>query len=447
MLNAFKKLWNDERGNALIIIAAALPLLVGSAGLATDTIEWTLWKRQLQRAADSGALAGVYTRINTDTAAAVNSAVNADLALNNHTDVALATGYPVIERPNDDGTKKKQVKVTLQISKTLPFSSLFITAPPIRATATAASVPGGAQYCIMGLDPSVASTGVEISGSAYVDLGDCSLIANSTNPTTAASNGSSSGGGQGSTVKAASLAAAGGVQYSSSWAVADYDPNSPAAADPFKDIPAPKSTDCTKNITLDGSKNIDRSTTDVAGDVVCITNVKNGSPDGLTVQKTTILGSATYVINGGNLVMNNNNASLSCTGCTIAMTKFGDQANTGSVKLTGGALSITAPTTGTYQGIAFYQDRLATDTGQKTQNQINGNSGQSVTGAIYIPNQSILYNGGGSYSGLGTEVGACMMLVAKRVEFGGNSKIKALDQCTGAGEPKSEAGQRVRLVA
>jgi hypothetical protein len=40
-----------------------------------------------------------------------------------------------------------------------------------------------------------------------------------------------------------------------------------------------------------------------------------------------------------------------------------------------------------------------------------------------------------------------MMLVGKRVEFGGNSKIKALDQCSGAGLPAAEAGQRVRLVA
>ena len=54
--------WKDRRGNALVIAGAALPLLVGAAGLATDTIQWTLWKRQLQRAADSAAIAGVYDR-------------------------------------------------------------------------------------------------------------------------------------------------------------------------------------------------------------------------------------------------------------------------------------------------------------------------------------------------------------------------------------------------
>jgi Flp pilus assembly protein TadG len=450
MLKAFKKLWNSERGNALIIFGACLPLLVGAAGMATDTIEWTLWKRQLQRAADSAAIAGVYTRLKTDTQDAVEAAVNTDLTMNNHVGIALQSSYPQIARPADDGDKKKQVRVTLQVSQALPFSSMFLsTAPNIRATATAASVPGGAQYCVIGLDPSVAATGVEISGSAYIDLGDCSLIANSTNPSTAASNGTASGGGGGgSTVKAASLAAAGGVQYSSQWAVNDYDPNSPAASDPFSSVPTPKSTDCTKTIT-----NMDKNPTypmnrsvaganyDAPGSVVCITG-------DVKIQGALQLApNVTYIVNGGNLTMNSTGASLACTSCTIAMTNFATPASTGNIKLTGGSISMTAPTTGPYKGIALYQDPRATDTGSKTQNQINGNNGQSITGAIYIPNQSVLYNGGGSYSGVGTEVGACMMLIGKRVEFGGNSKIKALDQCTGAGLPAPEAGKRVRLVA
>src|SRR6187549_24673 len=96
MRNAFKKLWNNERGNMVVIAAAALPLLVGSAGLATDTIQWSLWKRQLQRAADSAALAGVYTRLQTNTADAVNAAVTTDLAINNHVGIDLGTGYPKV---------------------------------------------------------------------------------------------------------------------------------------------------------------------------------------------------------------------------------------------------------------------------------------------------------------------------------------------------------------
>ena len=56
MFKLLKKLWRDRRGNALAIAGAALPLIIGSAGLASDTIQWALMKRQLQRTADSAAL-------------------------------------------------------------------------------------------------------------------------------------------------------------------------------------------------------------------------------------------------------------------------------------------------------------------------------------------------------------------------------------------------------
>ena len=62
MISFFRKLWHNKRGNALVIAGACLPMIVGAAGLASDTIQWTLWKRQLQRAADSAAIAGVYDR-------------------------------------------------------------------------------------------------------------------------------------------------------------------------------------------------------------------------------------------------------------------------------------------------------------------------------------------------------------------------------------------------
>jgi hypothetical protein len=156
------------------------------------------------------------------------------------------------------------------------------------------------------------------------------------------------------------------------------------------------------------------------------------------------------VLNGIDLTMNETAASLNCGSCTIAMTKFGDPANTGNIKITGGTVNLTAPdkdSSSPYKGIAIYQDRLAKDDGTKAQNHINGNSGQSVTGAIYIPGRSVLYNGGGNYSGLPLEVGACMMLIGKRVEFGGNSKIETLSDCEQSGLPPAEAGKRVRLVA
>ncbi len=147
MRKAFKKLWDDKRGNALIIAGAALPLLVGAAGLATDTIQWALWKRQLQRAADSAALAGVYDRIANDSSTAnVANAVDYDLGKHDHTNITLL-GAPEVDYPT--GTNwTNPVRVELALQKNLGFSSLFLPSPPVvTARATAATVATGV-YCV-----------------------------------------------------------------------------------------------------------------------------------------------------------------------------------------------------------------------------------------------------------------------------------------------------------
>jgi Flp pilus assembly protein TadG len=134
MLKAFKKLWNDERGNMLVISGVALPLLVGAAGLATDTIQWAVWKRELQRAADSAAIAGVYDRVQAKGATTTaETAINRDLEVNYHLGFDMLDDYPEISYPADTTTDKKKVKVVLAVQRRLGFSGMFMTsAPPIR---------------------------------------------------------------------------------------------------------------------------------------------------------------------------------------------------------------------------------------------------------------------------------------------------------------------------
>src|SRR4051812_7153421 len=129
MISFFKKLWRDKRGNALMIAGAALPLVLGSAGLASDTIEWALWKRQLQKAADSAALAGVYAKMQTQD---VSTAVNYDVDSGNNFLRSGATAKkitllnaPVVGFPSDGNDFTNAVSVQLQIQKKLGFSSLF----------------------------------------------------------------------------------------------------------------------------------------------------------------------------------------------------------------------------------------------------------------------------------------------------------------------------------
>ena len=51
-----RPLLRDERGNALMFTALAMPLLIGCAGLAVDTIKWVYTKRDLQAAVDAAAM-------------------------------------------------------------------------------------------------------------------------------------------------------------------------------------------------------------------------------------------------------------------------------------------------------------------------------------------------------------------------------------------------------
>ena len=167
MISFVKRLWRDPRGNVLAIVGAAIPLVVGSAGLATDTIQWVTWKRELQRAADSAAYAGVYAK--AQGAANATAAVTADLTKHQTTGIVLVGGYPQIAYPTS-GSWNNGVQVTLAVQKRLGFSSLFISAAPtITATATAAMVDDG-DFCIVALEDTT-TAGITIGGSADVEHG------------------------------------------------------------------------------------------------------------------------------------------------------------------------------------------------------------------------------------------------------------------------------------
>ena len=55
-----KALLRDESGNVLALAAVGLPIMIGCAALAVDTVQWVFAKRQLQAAADAAAIAGLF---------------------------------------------------------------------------------------------------------------------------------------------------------------------------------------------------------------------------------------------------------------------------------------------------------------------------------------------------------------------------------------------------
>ena len=423
MLKAFKKLWNDERGNALIIMGAALPLLMGAAGLANDTIEWALWKRQLQRAADSAAIAGVYDRIIHDGSTGnVSAAVDDDLGRHNHTNIGLLGGFPQVDYPA--GTNwTNPVRVNLALQKELGFSSLFLSSPPtISAQATAATVATGV-YCVVSL-VETSDTGINASGNGDINLG-CGMITNSTSLTAAIATGSS-------TVDATPVAAVGDIQDSDNWGGAELLPFTVKQEDPYAGVDVPSFSPC-----KGPSNAIKISNPGTTVDRTADTGVQCVS--GIDVNGTLKLGSATYVIDGG-IFSAGSQAKISCTHCTIILTNSdAGSAPIGTVDINGGAqINMSAPNSGTYDGILFYQDRRAQES-TTIVNKINGNSLSLMEGAFYFPNQQLQING---TAGLNFN---CAQFVSYVVDFAGNGSIN--NSCPGGYGDKKILGNHVRLVA
>ena len=471
MIGFIRKLLKDRRGNVLAIACAALPMIIGCAGLATDTIEWTLWKRQLQRAADSAAIAGVYDRLSaTGATTNTSNAVCNDLGVNLHTWMGLkatspCTGtvgsYTNLTYPADSGNQTYQVQVTLQIQQPLPFSSLFMSAAPvIQATATAAAIGSNGLACIESLDTST-STGVTFSGGSTIEMPNCDVFSNSSATNAAVGKGNTS-------VVANSVGAVGGVQQSNNFTVNSYKPYSSPLPDPFAGVtPDPSDMKCAGHWVTSGNNgngggagNVSTWVYDSLSDSTDMANATYLDADGVTTHTgancwtSMLVGSnrtLTVPNNFGPIYVNGGNAQLqgnfSCTGCTIVLTNkdTSSTATIGQITVNAGVNNnITAPTTGTFKGIAVYQDRRAAICTGNCDN-LNGNSSSIITGAIYTPRQEVYYNGNGTVSA------TCTMFVSYRVTFNGNSalsnKFQDLSQCSGAGLPGASVSKVVRLVA
>jgi hypothetical protein len=453
MIGFFRRLLKDRRGSALAIACACMPLVIGAAGLATDTIEWTLWKRQLQRAADSAAFAGVYDRANaTGATTNTSSAVCRDLSVNLHTWMNLlatspCTGgpgsYTTLSYPSDTAYVTNQVTVALKIQQSLPFSSMFMSAAPvITATATAGSVTAGGNPCALALNTS--GTAIDNSGNATVDAPTCIFYSDSASSNSAAAGGSSS-------ITAKAVAGVGGIASSNNWIVNQYLPYSPPLPDPFASItPDPSDMHCavsssTNNrgettltpLSLSDGNDITTMRDASGNQANCFTSLSVGSNRSLSIPDSY---TGPIYINGGDV---NLQGALSCAACTIVLTNQSTDPNAtiGTFSTNAQATNnITAPTSGTYKGIAVYQDRRATG----NIDRINGGSGNVISGVVYFPKDTLWING------TGTAVSLCSMFVANNIKFNGTSSIaisSANDvSCSGSNLPNGTITV-VRLVA
>ena len=423
MLRLLKKLRRNERGNVLILAGLAIPMIIGSAGLAVDTIQWTLWKRQLQRTADSAALAGVYARVQANASQTALQAVTNDIGKHQTTGLNLS-GTPAVTFPTS-AQWANGVRVAIAVEQVPAFSSMFLPTIRVPATATAATIRTGV-YCVVSL-VSTGATGITATGSGDINLG-CGMITNSTSITAAIATGSSD-------VFASPVAAVGAVPQSNNWNGAELLPFTVQQDDPYAGLNPPSVTPCkgpANKLNVANNAVVDRSVADTLAGTVCVSD--------MSVNGTLKLGSATYFIDGGNFDLGSN-ANISCTGCTIILgnSDISQTANIGSLTMNALAKSVmTAPSSGAFKDILFYQDRRAT-TSASSVNRVNGTSSSIFSGAMYFPKQHLSVNGNAGLTF------TCAEFVSWTVEFSGNSGIT--NTCPGGYGDDAIMGRHVRLVA
>jgi hypothetical protein len=414
---SIKRLIRNERGNVLVIGAAMMPFMIGSAALALDTIQMSLWKRQLQRAADSAALAGAYAMVQGKD---LPAAVARDLQLNN--DVTLFGPVSVENAPLGGrfAGDPRAVRVVLRSQRAMPFMAFFDQTPAtIQTEATAASVYQG-EHCMVSLEET-AVTGITFTGNTNLTLG-CGIATNSKAAHAVTAEGSAR-------IVATPVSAVGGVPASGGYvSPTTLLPYSLKQPDPYASLPRQPSPPPACRPAIDVQPN---RTETIQND---------GCFKGMNVQGTLNLAPGVYYIDGsgGGDFDLGATGRVNGTGVTIILTSSTptSPSSFATVSIHGNAVvNLSSPESGPYKGVLFYQDPRS----PYDETVINGNASSVLEGGFYFPSHQLRFNGN---AGLQTK---CIQMVALRLLFSGNSKVE--NDCSENGGGHGFDTTFVRLVA
>ena len=180
-------LQSSTSGNATLLVALGMPLLIGGSGLAVDTAQWYTWKRELQFAVDQAALSGAWARSSDTSRSTYITRARQEFAANLATTKGITT-VPTVTLANFNSGNQNSVVVSASAAKQLPFSSIMTGRTTTVTVYAQASYTDGASYtaCLIGL----ATTGTDITFGGNSTLGGrCGLAALSTSANSIRING------------------------------------------------------------------------------------------------------------------------------------------------------------------------------------------------------------------------------------------------------------------
>jgi len=382
---------HDEEGQVLVLTALMLVVLLGFMALAIDVGRLLLVKRQLQTIADAAAIAAALetgTCGSTSNCIAMQDAAASAVAENGTTGatfltqcaggtggnltVTLNNGPCALGASDPNYNDAKFTEVVVSQQEPTLFAPI-IGVKSVTVSARSEAGLGPPNFCVTILNGS-ASNALLMNGNASL-IAQCGIMDNSDSSTALLVNGHD-------TLQATKINVTGQILQNGNVSVSPSPSTRvPAMPDPMAGTPMPTLGSCgtsPKNGPYNGSQN-----------QVVVNGKKTGTFNpGTYCGGITLNGGATatfspglYIVNGNMIV--NGNASVSGSGVTFYFP-------TGSLTMNGSAhADFTAPTTGTYAGILFFQNPNDTST-----MIVNGDSTSVWQGAVYLPNAQLILNGG-----------------------------------------------------
>lgn len=401
----WRALCRCRRGLIAVQTAILLVVLLGFVSLAVDIGAMQSQRRAMQSAADSASLGAAL-------AATLGNPPNLSVEAK-----SIAASYGFV-----DGTANTTVAVNnpptlgayaknasgVEVLITRPYSAILAslfhpTAFSIAARAVALiGQPGNT--CVLALN-SAASGAFTASGSAAVTLNACDLAIQSASSSALLVTG-------GAVVDAEDVSIVGGYETQGSGAINSTNgiqTGAPAAVDPYSTLAVPAYSGCGQSNFSVGGTTVET----LSPGVYC-----NGLSIGASAHVT--LNPGQYILNGGNFSVSGA-ATVTGSGVTIILTSSKGASTIGNVSIgASGVLSLSAMLTGTTAGVVFYQDQTAPTSGSNT---FDGAATMQITGAIYLPRQSV------TYAGSANNTSGCTQIIALTVDFQGGAAF-ALD-CSG----------------
>jgi Flp pilus assembly protein TadG len=419
--------WRNEGGAVAIMAAVAMLVLCGVVGLGIDLGMWYRAVRLMQNAADSAAIAA--SKDGTSSYQSTGEAVAAQYGFTNGVDGITVTITNNQTCPNGQ-TNCYSAAVTQASAQQFFSTVLGFSAPTLSAGAMAS---GGQThpYCLLALAYSGTDPAILSNGGPKADLSHCGIMSNTgmtchghnLNADYGDAHGVNSGCGivQDSYVPKVADPYSGFASSIPSNTCNSY-PQEPAKK---KDPPLPASNQWSGAKTL-------AATTIICGDLQLT---------GDTTLTTASSGSVLVIENGQ---LDTNGYTLQTASGSALTVIFSGTAGTYTHAPTGGGtFNIEAPKSGTWHGIAIYQDP-ALSTGVDI--SAAGNSPTwDITGLVYLPHSSVTFSGAVNKSSNGA---SCFVMVVDNITINGTGSILDTGGCVAAGltMPSDTVGGSTSLV-